>query len=307
LRATPGTLAPQPQAMSLYRILGLAFLGGLILNLMPCVFPILALKVVGLAGAARDKVRRHAAAYTAGVLVAFAALGGALLAARAAGTAAGWGFQFQTPMFVTAMAWLLFVVGLNLSGVFEIGTGLVSTGRGLAVPECEAFETPLGLIPLDLEGIKALADLKQVVRSADRNRSEQRECCSIQERLSHGLHGCLNGYALIEQFFCVSVGEILASDFEGAFAERDAQIAVGCETFDGCVERGFRFHDFAYTGIFVGPGYDRRVRWTINQQRQASRSVICKFARECHLHVASVGQIERHGHKERVALFAQPS
>jgi len=133
LRAAPGSVAPEPQAMGLYRILGLAFLGGLILNLMPCVFPILALKVVGLAGAARDKVRRHAAAYTAGVLVAFAALGGALLAARAAGTAAGWGFQFQAPMFVTAMAWLLFVVGLNLSGVFEIGTGLVSTGRGLAV------------------------------------------------------------------------------------------------------------------------------------------------------------------------------
>ena len=61
-------------------------------------------------------MRGHAVSYTAGVLVAFAALGGALLAARAAGTAAGWGFQFASPVFVAAMAWLLFAVGLNLSG-----------------------------------------------------------------------------------------------------------------------------------------------------------------------------------------------
>ncbi len=110
----------------------MAFLGGLILNLMPCVFPVLALKVVGLAGAARSKARWQAVAYTAGVLVAFAVLGAALLAARAAGTAAGWGFQFQSPVFVAAMALLLFAVGLNLSGVYEVGTGLVRTGHGLA-------------------------------------------------------------------------------------------------------------------------------------------------------------------------------
>ena len=118
--------------MSLLRVLGLAFLGGLILNLMPCVFPVLALKVVGLAGAARGKARWQAVAYTAGVLVAFAGLCAALLAARAAGTAAGWGFQFQSPVFVAAMAWLLFAVGLNLSGVYEIGSGLMRTGHGLA-------------------------------------------------------------------------------------------------------------------------------------------------------------------------------
>ena len=66
------------------------------------------------------------------MLVAFAGLGAALLAARAAGAAAGWGFQFQSPVFVAAMTWLLFAVGLNLSGVFEIGTGLAGTGHGLA-------------------------------------------------------------------------------------------------------------------------------------------------------------------------------
>ena len=89
------------------------------------------MKVVGLAGAARGRARKHAAAYTAGVLVAFAVVGAALLAARAAGAAAGWGFQFQSPAFVAGMAWLLFAVGLNLSGVFQIGTGLVGAGQGL--------------------------------------------------------------------------------------------------------------------------------------------------------------------------------
>ena len=113
-------------------MLGLAYLGGLILNLMPCVFPVLALKVVGLVGTARRKARWQAAAYTAGVLVACASLGAALLGARAAGAAAGWGFQFQSPVFVAAMAWLLFAIGLNLSGVYQIGTGLSRTGQGLA-------------------------------------------------------------------------------------------------------------------------------------------------------------------------------
>jgi thiol:disulfide interchange protein DsbD len=118
--------------MRLQRMLGLAFLGGLILNLMPCVFPVLAMKAVGLAGTPRGGARWQAVAYTAGVLVAFAGLGAALLVARAAGAAAGWGFQFQSPIFVTAMTWLLFAVGLNLSGVYQIGTGLTHTGQGLA-------------------------------------------------------------------------------------------------------------------------------------------------------------------------------
>ncbi len=132
LRAAAGAVPPPPSPlMQLRRMLGLAFLGGVILNLMPCVFPVLAMKVVGLAGAARGRARKHAAAYTAGVLVAFAVVGAALLAARAAGAAAGWGFQFQSPVLVAGMAWLLFAVGLNLSGVFQIGTGLVGAGQGL--------------------------------------------------------------------------------------------------------------------------------------------------------------------------------
>ena len=121
LRATAGTVPPRPPTMGLRRLLGFAFLGGLILNLMPCDFPVLALKVVGLAGAGKAKARWQGVAYTAGVLVAFAGLGAALLAGRAAGTAAGWGFQFQSPVFVAAIAWLLFAVGVYLSGVYPPG------------------------------------------------------------------------------------------------------------------------------------------------------------------------------------------
>ncbi len=132
LHATPGA-APTPAFPPLRRVLAFAFLGGLILNLMPCVFPILAMKAVALAqGAARGEARAHGLFYTAGVLVTFAALAIALLAARQAGIAAGWGFQFASPVFVAAMAWLLFGVGLNLSGVFVLGGRLAGTGSALA-------------------------------------------------------------------------------------------------------------------------------------------------------------------------------
>jgi thiol:disulfide interchange protein len=128
--AIPGPV-PTPAMPPLGQILVFAFLGGLILNLMPCVFPILAMKAVTLARHA-GRGRGHALSYTAGVLVTFVALAGALLAARAAGSAAGWGFQFSSPIFVAGMTWLLFAVGLNLSGVFQIGAGLTGAGSGLA-------------------------------------------------------------------------------------------------------------------------------------------------------------------------------
>ncbi len=130
----PVAASAKVQPMKLQRMLGLAFLGGLILNLMPCVFPVLAMKAVSLAGgAARGEVRAHSLSYTAGVLLAFVSLGLVLLGARSAGAAAGWGFQFQSPAFVAGMAWLLFAVGLNLSGVFQIGGNLAGTGQGLAM------------------------------------------------------------------------------------------------------------------------------------------------------------------------------
>jgi thiol:disulfide interchange protein DsbD len=128
--AEPGP-QPAPAMPPLGQILVFAFLGGLILNLMPCVFPILAMKAVALARHG-GRGSAHAFSYTAGVMVTFVALAAALLVARAAGTAAGWGFQFASPVFVAGMAWLLFGVGLNLSGVFQVGGGMTGAGTQLA-------------------------------------------------------------------------------------------------------------------------------------------------------------------------------
>jgi thiol:disulfide interchange protein len=136
LDAKPGAV---PGAAGPWRLLALAALGGAILNLMPCVFPVLALKTLGLAGLAGARRREAAVAagsYAVGVLVAFAILGGTLLALRAAGAAAGWGFQFQSPAFVVVLAWVLFAVGLNLSGVYAIGGGrVVGAGQSLTARE----------------------------------------------------------------------------------------------------------------------------------------------------------------------------
>ena len=136
LKAVPGAVPnamPDALGLPLARLLGLAFLGGLVLNLMPCVFPVLAMKAIGLAeGSARGRMRPHAWSYALGVLATFGALGGLLLVARAGGAAAGWGFQFQSPAFVAGMAWVLFGVGLNLSGVFEMGGGLTGAGHRMA-------------------------------------------------------------------------------------------------------------------------------------------------------------------------------
>lgn len=122
------------QADSLAWILLLALAGGLVLNLMPCVLPVLSLKVLGLAqsGESRQHARRHALWYTLGVLVAFATIGALVLALRAAGQAAGWGFQLQHPWFIAALAYLMFVVGLSLSGVFTLGGNLGGIGQSLA-------------------------------------------------------------------------------------------------------------------------------------------------------------------------------
>ncbi len=113
----------------------LALMGGVILNLMPCVFPVLSIKVLALveqAGGARRDVRRHGFAYTTGVLTAFAALGIVLLGVRAAGAEVGWGFQLQSPIAVALLAYLLLAMGLSLSGVFHLGSSLQGLGQGLA-------------------------------------------------------------------------------------------------------------------------------------------------------------------------------
>ncbi len=114
---------------------GLALLGGMILNLMPCVFPVLFLKglaLVNSAGEERVRVRRHGLVYTLGILVSFWLLVALLLGLRAAGATLGWGFQFQSPIFVALMAALLFFLGLSLAGQFEIGLSLTSAGGTLA-------------------------------------------------------------------------------------------------------------------------------------------------------------------------------
>ncbi|CAN7511113.1 protein-disulfide reductase DsbD family protein [Phenylobacterium sp. LjRoot225] len=111
-----------------------AFLGGLILNLMPCVFPVLAMKAAALAGHAREQtgVRRQGLAFGAGVMLTFLGLAGLLIALQAAGAAVGWGFQLQSPPVVAGLALLILGVALNLSGLFEVGTSLQGAGSGLA-------------------------------------------------------------------------------------------------------------------------------------------------------------------------------
>src|SRR6185312_6537362 len=120
-----GTSPSGPASLSLPLALAFALGGGLLLNLMPCVFPILSLKALGLATSQADDRRAsryEAVAFAAGVVLAFAALGAALAALRAAGDELGWGFQLQSPGVVTSLAILFFVMALNLSGVFEFGS-----------------------------------------------------------------------------------------------------------------------------------------------------------------------------------------
>ena len=126
---------PAENGLAWWAALLLAFLGGVVLNAMPCVFPILSLKLLSLARQAhghRSEQLDHGLAYTAGVLLSFATLGGALLALRAAGRAVGWGFQLQEPVFVALIAYLLLAMGLSLSGVVAFGAGFAGTGGRLA-------------------------------------------------------------------------------------------------------------------------------------------------------------------------------
>ncbi|MFZ4066394.1 MAG: protein-disulfide reductase DsbD family protein [Phenylobacterium sp.] len=111
-----------------------AFLGGLILNLMPCVFPILAMKAASLAGHGHDRraARFQGLAFLAGVMATFLGLAALLLVVRAGGAAVGWGFQLQSPPVVSALALLMLAVGLNMSGLFEIGSSLQGIGAGAA-------------------------------------------------------------------------------------------------------------------------------------------------------------------------------
>jgi thiol:disulfide interchange protein len=140
IHAPPGALpagAPGSQegALNLLRFVSLAFLGGVILNLMPCVFPVLFIKGLSLVESSRHepkRVRAHGLVYTLGILVSFWIVVALLLGLRAGGRQLGWGFQFQSPGFVAVMALLLFFLGLSLAGMFEIGLTVTNTGSSLA-------------------------------------------------------------------------------------------------------------------------------------------------------------------------------
>jgi thiol:disulfide interchange protein len=130
---TPAVPLEQPAANGgLLSMLALAFLGGAILNLMPCVFPILSLKVLSFARSTDHDRHLHSWLYAAGVIASFVFVAGLLIILQRAGSAIGWGFQLQSPGFVIALAYLFIAMGLSLSGVIEMGTNLMNTGSGLA-------------------------------------------------------------------------------------------------------------------------------------------------------------------------------
>ncbi len=129
------TLSPEERGLSLVGALFFALLGGLVLNLMPCVFPVLSMKVlssVRLSEKHPGLAALHGLAYTGGILVSFGIVAGFLIALKAAGAQIGWGFQLQNPGLIVFLSYLLFILGLNLSGVFELGSNLGNIGSRLA-------------------------------------------------------------------------------------------------------------------------------------------------------------------------------
>ncbi|MDX9857460.1 MAG: protein-disulfide reductase DsbD family protein [candidate division Zixibacteria bacterium] len=125
----PATAAAKSESGGVWRALVFAFLGGIILNLMPCVLPVLSLKVLGFVNKAGNSTRSafgHGLVFSAGVLVSFWILAGALLILRAGGENLGWGFQLQSPVFLVVLSSFIFLFALSLLGVFEIGTSLTS-------------------------------------------------------------------------------------------------------------------------------------------------------------------------------------
>jgi thiol:disulfide interchange protein len=135
ISANPAPFTPADNGVVWWQALLLAFLGGIVLNAMPCVFPILSLKLLSVAQQAHGhRLERayHGLAYTGGILVSFAVLGGVLLTLRAAGHTIGWGFQLQSPIFVAVLAYLLFAMGLSLSGVADFGASFAGVGGRLA-------------------------------------------------------------------------------------------------------------------------------------------------------------------------------
>lgn len=126
--------SPASPSTGLSLALLLAFVGGLILNLMPCVLPVLSIKVVGLLESREDaaKARRHALTYTAGVLCSFVAIGIAIVVLRSAGHVMGWGAQLQQPLVVSVLVCVMVAVGVSMSGVVQFGSSFGNLGQGVA-------------------------------------------------------------------------------------------------------------------------------------------------------------------------------
>ena len=132
LNAAPDEGDKEDKGLLLFMLLALA--GGVILNLMPCVFPVLGIKIMGFvqqAGEDTATIRKHGWVFTCGVIISLWALVGVLFIVRHFGESAGWGFQLQEPGFVLFMTLLMFVFGLNLCGLFEFGTSLTGVGSSL--------------------------------------------------------------------------------------------------------------------------------------------------------------------------------
>lgn len=124
-----GSVAGKPLGLTVWAALAFAFLGGIILNIMPCVLPVLSLKALSISRQSDSRALRiEGLAYTAGVLVSFAVVAGGLIALQQAGESIGWGFQLQSPVFVTILCYILFLVGLNLSGLFHIHASFSGAG-----------------------------------------------------------------------------------------------------------------------------------------------------------------------------------
>lgn len=122
-------------SLGLPGFIALSFLGGLILNIMPCVLPVLSLKILSLlkhTGQTRSEALRHGVVYTSGVVLSFLLLASALFLLRAIGERVGWGFQLQSPSFLVVLAILFFIFGLNLLGVFELGGRLIGADASVA-------------------------------------------------------------------------------------------------------------------------------------------------------------------------------
>ena len=138
---TSANMPPAPPAISLWQALGLALLGGLILNLMPCVFPVLSMKAISLVKMSEREQSHavmHGVMYTLGILVCFGLIAATLIALQHAGQQIGWGFQLQSPIVVLLLAYLLFLIGLNLSGVFDI-TGSALTNLGYKLTQKQGY------------------------------------------------------------------------------------------------------------------------------------------------------------------------